>query len=97
MRLPDLRFSEYFEDQNHRHNVDEDDVLDAIVGRRIVISAEYRRGDERRRRILCKGDGEYLTVICQPVRDFWWVLSAFPSGKNDVRRARVARVGVDDE
>lgn len=92
-RLPDLRFSEYFEDHNHVHNVGEDDVLEAIVGRRILVSREYTRERKRRRRILAKTDSDYLTIICEPEEEFWWVISAFPSQDYDVRRAREARVG----
>lgn len=91
--LPNLRFSEYFEDHNHVHNVDENDVLDAVVGRRIIISGPYPRHGTIRRRILAKTDSDYLTIICEPAREFWWVISAFPSGDRDVRRARAAGVG----
>jgi hypothetical protein len=91
--LPDLQFSEYFEDHNHVHNVDENDVLDAVIGRRIIISGPYRRHGKIRRRILGKTDSDYLTIICEPAKEFWWVISAFPSGENDVRRARAASVG----
>jgi hypothetical protein len=91
--LPDLRFSEYFQDQNHRHNVDEEDVIDAVIGRRIHISAPYRHNGKLRRRILGKTDSDYLTIICEPAEDFWWVLSAFPSGESDERRARAVNVG----
>jgi hypothetical protein len=93
VRLPDLEFSEYFYDHNHEHNVDEFDVLDAIIGRRIVVSRQYVRDGKPRRRIICKGDSEYLTVVCQPAEDFWWVLSAYPCGASDERRGRDARVG----
>jgi hypothetical protein len=36
-------------------------------------------------------------VICEPAETFWWVLSAFPSGKNDARRARAVGVGEYDD
>ena len=76
--------------------MDEDEVLDAIVGRRIVISREYMRSGKPRRKMLCKGESEYLTVICEPANDFWWILSAFPGNESDARRARAARVGEEE-
>jgi len=97
MRLPDLAFSEYFHDHNHQHNVDDADVLGAIIGRRILISAEYRRDGKRRRSILCKGDAGYLTVVCEPADTFWWVLSAYPSRKSDAKRAKAERIGEDHD
>jgi hypothetical protein len=42
MKLPDLAFSEYFLDRNHEHNVDAEDVLDALIGR-VIRSDGYRR------------------------------------------------------
>ena len=93
MRLPDLAFSDHFQDHNHEHNVDEDDVLDALIGRRIHISSRYQRNGRARRKILAKTDSQYLTVICEEADAFWWVLSAYPSRKDDVRRARTAGVG----
>lgn len=93
VRLPDLRFSEYFFDQNHRHNIDDADVIDALAGRRIHVSAAYERNGKVRRRILAKTESEYITVICEVAGDFWWVISAFPSGEPDVRRARAVGIG----
>jgi hypothetical protein len=96
VRLPDLRFSEYFADQNHRHNVDEVDVLDAVIGRRIHVSAAVSQSGKTRRIILAKGESDYLTIVCEPARrGFWWVLSAWPSTRAEVRRAK--RVGVGEE
>jgi len=92
-RLPDLRFSEYFLDQNHHHNIDDADVIDAVFGRRIHISGPYERNGKVRRRILAKTESDYITVICEVAEHFWWVISAFPSGDADVRRARAARIG----
>ncbi len=93
MRLPDLRFSDYFLDQNHRHNIDDEDVIDAVLGRRIHVSGPYERNGRMRRRILAKTDSDYLTVICEEAEHFWWVISAFPSTEIDVRRARAAGIG----
>jgi hypothetical protein len=93
VRLPDLRFSDYFEDQNHQHNVDEGDVLDAVFDRRIHVSKAYRRDDRMRRRILAKTDSDYITVVCEEAEEFWWVLCAFPSDDKDARRARELGIG----
>jgi len=88
-----LRFSAYFDDQNHRHNVDESDVLDAVVGRRVLVSAAYVRAGKTRRMILAKGNGPYLTIVCEPGAGFWWVLNARPSSASERRRAKAVRVG----
>lgn len=93
VRLPDLRFSEYFIDQNHLHNLDEEDVIDAVIGRTILISGPYTRNAKRRRKILAKTDSEYITVICEEAEGFWWVISAFPSSDAETVRAKSARVG----
>jgi hypothetical protein len=93
VRLPDLRFSEYFLDQNHRHNLDDGDVIDAVIGRRILVSRPYERNGQTRRRILAKTESEYITVICEVADTFWWVLCAFPSGTSDARRAKASNVG----
>jgi len=93
VRLPDLKFSEYFLDQNHQHNLDEDDVLDALIGRRIHVSGPYKHKRKTRRKILAKTNSDYITVICEEADRFWWVISAFPSGQADVRRARAAGIG----
>ncbi len=98
MELPDLRFSEYFEDRNHEHNIDRGDVIDAIVGRRIHISRAYERDGRLRRKILAKSDSDYLTIVCEEGDGFWWVLSAYPSRNTDARWSRDAGIGeYDDE
>ena len=56
MTLPDLAFSDYFRDHNHEHNIDEEDVDDAVFGRRILITREYVEDGKRRRRIYAKND-----------------------------------------
>jgi hypothetical protein len=93
VRLPDLAFSEYFGDHNHQHNLSEQDVMDALIGRRIHISARYRHDGKLRRRILAKTDSNFITVICEEADTFWWVLSAFPSAKADIDRARSMGIG----
>ena len=97
MRLPDLAFSDYFLDHNHRHNIDEEDVLDAIYGRRILITREYFEDGKRRRRIYAKNDEAYLRIIVEPTDEgFWWILSAYPANRSEMKRMRQCRVG-DEE
>lgn len=95
MRLPDLTFSEYFLDHNHEHNVDEEDVLDAVLERRILISGAYTKNQKTRRAVLAKTDSNYITIICEEADDFWWVITAYPSGDTERKRAKAATVGKD--
>jgi hypothetical protein len=88
-----LAFSEHFLDENHLHNLDEADVLDAVIGRRIHISKRFKRNGKTRRLILAKTDDEYITIVCEESADFWWVLSAYPSDSSDRKRAREQGVG----
>ena len=93
MRLPTLRFSEYFLDHNHEHNIDDIDVSDAIRNRHVLISREFFRHGQRRRIILARNENAYMRVIVQPAETFWWVLSAYPASDWEIARARRARVG----
>jgi uncharacterized DUF497 family protein len=96
-KLPALRFSEHFLDQNHRHNIDEHDVIDAIASRRIYVSGLYRRkaDGKPRRMMLAKSESSYITIFCEPAAEFWWIISARPSNDIEIARARAYNVGGD--
>jgi hypothetical protein len=94
---PDLSFSSYFQDHNHSHNIDEEDVIDAYYGRRVSFSKLYMRNGKPRREVLARNDHAYMVIIVEPRVDAgvetWEVLSAFPADANDIKRARKSKIG----
>jgi hypothetical protein len=95
-RLPDLAFSEYFMDHNEsEHNITAEQVLDATVGRRILVSREFARDGKRRRLILASTDDTLMQIVLEPSDGFAWVIGAYPASRADRRVARLKKIGQD--
>jgi len=94
---PPLCFTDYFLDQNHVHNIDEDDVNDAYYGRRVQFSKIYDHDGHSRREVLAKNDDTFMIIIVEPTEnesgECWQVITAMPAGDADKARARRLRVG----
>lgn len=75
MLLPDIEFTEYFDDHNEsEHNIGQLEVVEAIFF-----------GEKIHRKILYRTADLYITVFVDPSREPWRILSAIPSKGTDRR------------